>query len=248
MENGRDDLFQQEQQHGLGDKADVAQSDDIDVGARDAKRNEAGFFPNYKDHFSLHHPTSDVRFRGTAIRVYELQSSQIQLVPITRKTEDAVESISDETARRQGNDDLESREHSLTIELKEVMADRAFAFSLLRTTYTLVALFFMGIVSSAGRQSTFRSHIPMKMAFAIPILIVFLAVRLQLSRDLVFVHGYGCRLRGIWWHAELGSIFWDPFGHSCYYVRSQLRLDRGRILCNGDMEWVPFLAHRRKCR
>jgi hypothetical protein len=162
MENERKKLWQQEQQQGLGDKPDVAQSYNGDVDVQDVERNDAGFISDFNDHFSLQQPTSDVRFRGNAAHVYELRSSQIQLVAITSKQEDAAESISNETARHQVNADLESKEHSLTIEMKEVVADQAAALSLLRATYTVVALFFTGIVISTGRQyklaSTLRSR------------------------------------------------------------------------------------------
>jgi hypothetical protein len=161
MENEQNELLQpeqeQEQQQGLGDnnKSDLAQQqrDNGDDNEQDVERNDARLYPNYryKDHFLLNQPTSDIRFRGNAVHVYDLRSSQIQLVAMTtKKEEETSESIPAETTRQQTNAvDLEVKEHSLTIEMKEVMADRATARSLLRTTYTLVALFFGGIVSSA---------------------------------------------------------------------------------------------------
>jgi hypothetical protein len=154
MGNERKETLQQEQQQGLGDNADVAQPDDSDVDVQDVERNDAGFFPTYQDHFLLRQPTSDVRFRGNAVRVYQLRTSQIQWVAMKAQKEDAAECISDETAQHQVKPDPVSNDHSLAIEIKEVMADRAVALSLLRTTYTLVALFFTGIVSHVGHQFT----------------------------------------------------------------------------------------------
>jgi hypothetical protein len=183
MEIERKELLGQEQQQGLSNQADTNQPDDgdvdVDVDIQDVERSDSGFCPNYKDHFLLQQPTSDVRFRGNAIRVYQLRSSQLQLVAMTTKKEDVAGSTSNETARRHVNADLESTEHSPTIEMKEVLADRVVALSLLRTTYTLVALFFTGIVSSPLIQFAlvFRLR-SMEIALTVLFFRIFLAVRL----------------------------------------------------------------------
>lgn len=108
--------------------------------------NNAIISPTYRDHFLLHRPTSDVRYRGSSVHVYELRSSQIQLATIAAEaTENGM------IVRPEGYIGSEHgpMEHlSLTLEMKEVPSDRASALGLLRATYTLVALFFAGIVSS----------------------------------------------------------------------------------------------------
>jgi len=74
----------------------------------------------FKDHFTLTLPSSAVRFRGTNIQVHELRSSQIQL--------------------------QEQRTSSQTYLVKKVPNERTCGLNILRLFYTLVSLFFAGIL------------------------------------------------------------------------------------------------------
>lgn len=144
----------------------------------------------YADHFTLRIPTSEVRYRGDFIHVYDLRASQIQFVTTTSGTEPAlnagsVNSTSNtspnhvrqqqqqpsvRSSKGQGDEETQINAHSDTpevflggsvdnneqkqlpqsyeIQLRHVPNDRATGLSLLRLTYTVVALFFTGIVSS----------------------------------------------------------------------------------------------------
>jgi hypothetical protein len=147
MMEGEESPLQKSQEAGTVGNESIVPSADVDNRDESRRTPDDGVTPTYRDHFMLHHPTSDVRFRGNSVHVYELRSSQIQLATETR-----TESGEDELELPEGHGNTSNRKESypLAIEMKEVPADRASALSLLRATYTLVALFFAGIVSLSG--------------------------------------------------------------------------------------------------
>lgn len=71
----------------------------------------------------------------------------------------------------------------------------------------------------------------------------YLAVRIQLSGDSLFVYGFGGRVWRQWWNADMGKGCWNSFGNPCGVVRPQLRPDYCWILCVGDVEWISLFAH-----
>jgi hypothetical protein len=107
------------------------------------------------DNFLLRQPTSEVRYRGNSVHVYELRSSQIQLVKSGKRQEgqEGVLGLQQTNGNTSNNNDdhammdQASPEDIISLEMKDVGVDRAGALSLLRMTYVIVALFFTGIVS-----------------------------------------------------------------------------------------------------
>ncbi|KAG7374006.1 lipase class 3 [Nitzschia inconspicua] len=139
MEDDSEEKFHPQNEKELTDNQDAAISG-VENQAPESYNDKVSAL-TYKDHFSLHQRTSDVRYRGTSVHVYELHSSQIQLATATAS---GIRLIGPDGSIDK-NEPLKE-ELPLAIEMKEVPSDRASALSLLRATYTLVALFFAGIL------------------------------------------------------------------------------------------------------
>ncbi|OEU08431.1 hypothetical protein FRACYDRAFT_212694 [Fragilariopsis cylindrus CCMP1102] len=100
--------------------------------------------PNFVDHFSLRHPSSTVRFRGSRVHVYESANEQILL-------EDR-RSHKDSKGDHDGNDDEDDdnngksrsrQQHRHTVTVKR-MDSTSFGLRTLRLAYTLISLLIFG--------------------------------------------------------------------------------------------------------
>ncbi len=142
----------------------------------------------FTDHFTLRLPTSDVKYRGDFIHVYDLRTSQIQLFVTANGTEQSlnegavnsalnhpsIDERQQQQSGRSGNDQGTDEEAQMNkqsptsedahvgddnineqqqqpqvpdIQVRHVPNDRGTGLNLLRLMYTVIALFFSGIVS-----------------------------------------------------------------------------------------------------
>lgn len=93
--------------------------------------------PNFVDHFSLRHPSSTVRFRGSRVHVYETSTQQILL-------EDRLSSNDCKSADDgYGNDKSRRQQHRHTVTVK-LMDWISFGLRFLRLAYTLISLLIFG--------------------------------------------------------------------------------------------------------
>jgi lipase ATG15 len=103
--------------------------------------------PTFVDHFSLRHPSSTVRFRGSRVHVYESSSEQI-LLEDRRSRKDSKGDRDDNDDDDDDDDNGKSRsrqQHSHTVTVKR-MDTTSFGLRMLRLAYTLISLLIFGYV------------------------------------------------------------------------------------------------------
>jgi len=93
--------------------------------------------PNFVDHFSLRHPSSTVRFRGSRVHVYEMANEQILLED--RRSSKDYKTVDDDDY----NNGKSRRQHRHTVTVKR-MDCTTFGLRSLRLAYTLISLLIFG--------------------------------------------------------------------------------------------------------
>ena len=171
----------------------------------------------FDDHFTLRQPSAGVTFRGESVYVYELNSSQVQL------------RVSQKDACAESKD----TQDSFKIEIRDVPLDRSEQVSLLRLTYTLVAMFCMATVSLLhdGLPRENRKVWSMiTFSFRLSdhdLLYLFCAVLLfQLFGRLVHLHGPRCRRWPQRWRFSTSKICGNCFCNSRLFVWICIIADR----------------------
>lgn len=146
----------------------------------------------FSDHFTLRVPTSHVFYKGESVHVYDLRTSQIQISRLPQFCDSAAavaaaaaatgQNEAEEDAEEQALeamhilDDPEEEDHGgsgdfVELQLRDISADRACGLSMLRLTYTVMGIFFTGIVSrctalsmKVKSQSSINAHITSHLA------------------------------------------------------------------------------------
>lgn len=133
-ENGKDSLPVEQAAPTIRQRKQQLQSE---ISRRSASLKHQYEVLSFNDHYTLRQPSACVTFQGESIYVYELNSSQLQLKVSEKSPYDG---------------ESKNNQDSFRIEIRDVQLDRNEQVSLLRLTYTLVAMFCMATVSLWPRK------------------------------------------------------------------------------------------------